>query len=192
MYMKVSVGIFFGVGICMYLYVSAGICSYLSVCYRHRYFAVSRMYVYVGIVCICMYAYTSDQYLHVLQVLDHWGTETTTESPKHSLLTPHPGGPTQGTPGHVPDHFLTPYQPPPSTRFFDFFLKTGVGLFLATAIESARMLWTGHNFARSPSQLHSTGHDCVCWNGRFIYGWRRRQRRPLSNNFVLGSMLPWL
>ncbi len=68
-----------------------------------------------------MYAYTSDQYLHVLQVLDHWGTETTTESPKHLLVTPHPGGPTQGTPGHVPNHFLTPSQSAPSTRFFDFF-----------------------------------------------------------------------
>jgi hypothetical protein len=54
MYMKVCVGIFFlefffGVGIFMYLYVSAGICLYLSVCYRHRYFAVSSMYVCVGI-----------------------------------------------------------------------------------------------------------------------------------------------
>ena len=68
-----------------------------------------------------MYAYISDQYLHVLQVLDHWGMETTTESPKHLLVTPHPGGPTQGTPGHVPNHFLTPSQSPPSTRFFDFF-----------------------------------------------------------------------
>ena len=38
----------------MYLYVSAGICSYLSVCYRHRYFAVSSMYVCVG---ISMYLY---------------------------------------------------------------------------------------------------------------------------------------
>ena len=70
-----------------------------------------------------MYAYTSDQYLHVLQVLDHWGTETTTASPKHPLLTPHPGGPTQGTPSNVPDHFLTPSHPPPPTRFFDFSFK---------------------------------------------------------------------
>ncbi len=65
-----------------------------------------------------MYAYTSDQYLHVLQVLDHWGTETTTESPKHLLVTPHPGGAIQGTPGHVPNHFLTPSQSPPRPDFF--------------------------------------------------------------------------
>ena len=56
MYMKVwwvyfcwSRYFFIGVGICMYLYVSAGICLYLSVCYCHRYFAVSPMYVCVGI-----------------------------------------------------------------------------------------------------------------------------------------------
>ena len=70
-----------------------------------------------------MYAYISDQYLHVLQVLDHWGTETATESPKHPLVTPHPGGPTQGTPGQVTNHCLTPSLSPPSTRFFDFFMK---------------------------------------------------------------------
>jgi len=73
--------------------------------------------------CMSMYALVYDQYLHVLQVLDHWGTETTTMSPKHPLVTQHPGGPTQGTPGHGPIHCLTPSQSPLSTRFFDFFLK---------------------------------------------------------------------
>jgi hypothetical protein len=32
--------------------------------------------------CMSMYALVYDQYLHVLQVLDHWGTETTTMSPR--------------------------------------------------------------------------------------------------------------
>ena len=62
------------------------------------------------LISICMYC-------------KYWTTgarKTTTESPKHLLVTPHPGGPTQGTPGHVPNHFLTPSQSPPSTRFFDF------------------------------------------------------------------------
>ena len=153
---------FFWVGNSMYLYVSVAICLYLSVCYRTSVFrSPVCMYMLVS-VCICMYPSISDQYLHVLQVLDHWGTETTTESPKHPLLTPHPGGPTQGTPGHGPDHFLTPYQPPPSTRFFDFSLQTGVEFCLATAIEPARRHLTGLYFARSPYQLHNTGHDCVC------------------------------
>ena len=70
-----------------------------------------------------MYASVFHQYLQLLHALDHWGTETTTASPKHLLVTQHPGGPTQGTPGHVPDHFLTPSQPPPPTRFFDFSVK---------------------------------------------------------------------
>ena len=70
-----------------------------------------------------MYASVCHQYLQLLHALDHWGTETTTASPKHLLVTQHPGGPTQGTPGHVPDHFLTPSQPPPPTRFFDFSVK---------------------------------------------------------------------
>jgi hypothetical protein len=49
--------------------------------------------------------------------LDRWGTETTTASPKHPLVTPHPGGTTQGTPGQVPDHFIHPSLSPPDTRF---------------------------------------------------------------------------
>jgi hypothetical protein len=73
--------------------------------------------------CISMYVYVLDQYLHVLHVLDHWGTETTTASPKHPLVTPHPGGPTQGTPGQVANHCLTPSLSLPSTRFFYFFMK---------------------------------------------------------------------
>ena len=73
-----------------------------------------------------MYVYVCDQYLHVLQVLDHWGMETTTASPKHPLLTQHPGGPTQDTPVHVPDHFLTPSHPPPSDPSFRFFRQESV------------------------------------------------------------------
>ena len=73
------------------------------------------MYMHVC-VCMCMYVYVS-------VAIACWGTETTTVSPKHPLATPHQGGPTQGTPGHVPDHFLTPSQPPPPTRFFDFSFK---------------------------------------------------------------------
>ena len=45
------------------------------------------------------------QYLYVLYVLEQWDTETTTASPKHTLVTHYPSDPTQGTPGHVPDHF---------------------------------------------------------------------------------------
>ena len=73
------------------------------------------MYMQVSTV-ICLY----HQYLYVL---DHWGTETTTASPKHPLVTPHPGGPTQGTPGQVTNHCLTPSLSPPSTRFFYVFMK---------------------------------------------------------------------
>ena len=73
-----------------------------------------------------MYASVCHQYLQLLHALDHWGTETTTASPKHLLVTQHPGGPTQGTPGHVPDHFLTPSQPPPSDPIFRFFLQESV------------------------------------------------------------------
>ena len=67
--------------------------------------------------CMCMYVYVCDPYLHVLHVLDHRGTETTTTCPKHLLVTPHPAGPTQGTPGHVPVHFIPPSLSPPDTRF---------------------------------------------------------------------------
>ena len=63
--------------------------------------------------CMCMYVYVCDPYLHVLHVLDHRGTETTTTSPKHLLVTQHPAGPTQGTPGHVPVHFIPPSLSPP-------------------------------------------------------------------------------
>ena len=73
------------------------------------------MYMQVSTV-ICLY----HQYL---RVLGHWGTETTTASPKHPLVTPHQGGPTQGTPGQVTNHCLTPSLSPPLTRFFDFFMK---------------------------------------------------------------------
>jgi hypothetical protein len=55
--------------------------------------------------CMSMYAEVYHLYLHVLQVLDHWGMETTTTSPKHPLVTQHPAGPTQSTPLHVPIHF---------------------------------------------------------------------------------------
>ena len=103
-------------GMCMYVHVCVGICIYV-----HVYIGMCR-YIWVS-VCICMYASVCHQYLHLLHALDHWGTETTTASPKHLLVTQHPGGPTQGTPGHVPDHFLTPSQPPPPTRFFDFSFK---------------------------------------------------------------------
>ena len=52
-----------------------------------------------------MYMQIYYQYLYVLYVLEHWDTETTTASPKHTLVTHYPSDPTQGTPGHVPDHF---------------------------------------------------------------------------------------
>ena len=74
-----------------------------------------------------MYLLVSCQYLHVLHALDHWGTESTTASPKHTLVTPHPGGATQGTPGHVPYHFLTPSKPPASTAFFIFLEESVFG-----------------------------------------------------------------
>ena len=97
---------------------------------------------------MCMYASVCHQYLHLLHALDHWGTDTTTASPKHPLVTQHPGGPTQGTPGHVPDHFLTPSQPPTRPDFSIFPSRIGVWTYLAKAIESARMLWTGQNFTQ--------------------------------------------
>ncbi len=50
----------------------------------------------------------------------------TAASPKHPLVTLHPGGPTQGTPGHVPDHFLNPSQPPHLDPIFRFFLEEPV------------------------------------------------------------------
>ncbi len=93
--------------------------------------------------------------------------------------------PTQGTPGHVPDHFLTPSQPPPRPDFSIFSWRTGIWTCLATAIESARMLLTGQNFAHLPSHQHSTGHDCVSWNQIFIYGWRVHKKTPPLQQFCV-------
>ena len=70
-------------------------------CVLDRYMHV-YVYIYIG---IWMYMQVYSQYLYVLYVLEHWGTETTTASPKHTLVTQNPREPTQGTPGHVPDHF---------------------------------------------------------------------------------------
>ena len=86
-------------------------------------------------------------YVYVSVAIACWGTETTTASPKHPLVTPHQGGPTQGTPGHVPNHFLTPSQYPTSTRFWDFCSKISVWTCIATAVESATSIGTGQNIA---------------------------------------------
>ena len=121
MYMKVFVGIFFGVGICMYLYVSAGICWYLSVCYRHRYFAVSRMYVYVG---ICMYLYVC---VHISSVsaciastgpLGHGNHHSV---PKTPSLDPAPGGTHSGHPRACARPLFDPIPTPSSYPIFRFF-----------------------------------------------------------------------
>ena len=62
-------------------------------------------------------------YVQVSQVLGHCSTDTTTTSPKHPLVAQHQAGPTQGTPGHVPIHFLAPSESDLWTRFWDFSMK---------------------------------------------------------------------
>ena len=62
-------------------------------------------------------------YVQVSQVLGHCSTDTTTMSPKHPLVAQHQAGPTQGTPGHVPIHFLAPSESDLWTRFWDFSMK---------------------------------------------------------------------
>jgi hypothetical protein len=141
--------------------------------------------------CISKYAKVSDQYLHVLQVLDHWGTETTTESPKHLLVTPHPGGPTQGTPGHVPNHFLTPSQSPPSTRFFDFFWEN---LCLDLSCHGHR---NGLNHPEGP-KLCPVALERAWYRAQSrvlqsdVYLWLEGASKvPPSSIFVLWCILPW-
>jgi hypothetical protein len=57
---------------------------------------------------------------------DHWVAESTTASSKHTLVTQNPGGPTQGTPGHVPNHFFDPSATPPPRPDFFIFLEESV------------------------------------------------------------------
>ena len=73
------------VGICMYQQKSVSISLQQVFCCLLHQAACRYMQVYV---CICMYAYVCYLYLQVLYVLDRWGTETTTASPKHPLVTP--------------------------------------------------------------------------------------------------------
>ncbi len=93
--MNVYVGIFSvsAVGI---LHTAVGVLLPLECAYE---------YVYA---CICMYMQVYYQYLHVLFVLEQWGTEKTTAPSKHTLVTQHLREPTQGSPEHVPEHFLDP------------------------------------------------------------------------------------
>ena len=99
--------------------------------------------------------------------------------PKTPPRDPAPGGTHSGHPRACARPLFDPIPTPPSDPIFRFFLsRIGVGTCLATAIESARMLWTRQNFAESPSRQHSTGPACVCWNQIFIFAWRVHQRRP--------------
>ncbi len=63
------------------------------------------------------------RYVQVSKVLGHCSTDTTTTSPKHPFVAQHQAGPTQGTPGHVPIHFLAPSQSDLWTLFVDFSMK---------------------------------------------------------------------
>ena len=138
------------------------------------------MYVYA---CMCMYVYVS-------VAIACWGTETTTASPKHPLVTQHQGGPTQGTPGHVPNHFLTPSQYHTSTRFWDFCSKIGVWTCIATAVESVTSIGTGQNIAHWPTHEHCTGPTHECRNQICIYGLLVHETCTPYNNFVFCGVLP--
>ena len=173
----------------MYLHVSVAICLYLSVYYRTSVFR-SPVCMYMQVfVCICMYPSISDQYLHVLQVLDHWGTETTTESPKHLLVTLHPEGPTQGTPGHAPYHFLTPSQSPPSTRFFDFaniFVLWCILPWQQNQPGSSREAQTWPN--RSPTRIVQGALECAEIEGLFSLFWCTKDG-PLAQFSIRSHMV---
>ena len=130
------------------------------------------------------------RYEQVSQVLGHCGTYTTTTSPKHPLEAPHQAGPTQGTPGHVPIHFLAPSQPNLCTRFLDFSVKN----------RCLDRSGPGHRNRLDPPDRPKHGLLALC---RALY---RTQLRTMkydvyswlegasnmtpSNNFVLRSILP--
>ena len=99
-------------------------------------------YMYVH-ACMCMYVYVSVGIVCIWP-LGHGNHHSVPETPSRD---PHQGGPTQGTPEHVPNHFLTPSQYPTSTLFWDFCSKIGVWTCIATAAESATSIGTGQNIA---------------------------------------------
>ena len=68
--------------------------------------------------------------LYVSYVLAQAGTDAVTTSPKDPSLGPRPAGPTQGTPGQQPDHFISPWVTYPQraqTRFGASALAVRVG-----------------------------------------------------------------
>ena len=174
-------------GMCVYVHVCVGICVYV-----HVYIGICR-YVWAS-VCICMYASVCHQYLHLLHALDHWGTETTTlttASPKHLLVTQHPGGPTQGTPGHVPIHCLTSSQSHLSSKCSDFLRKNQC---LDLSCHGHR---NGLNHPEGP-KLCPVALERAWYRAQSrvlqsdVYLWLEGASKvPPSSIFVLWCILPW-
>ena len=87
-----------------------------------------------------MYMQIYYQYLYVLYVLEHWDTETTTASPKHTLVTHYPRITLRAPQGMCLTTFRPHPTPPPAPDFFIFSSRISVWTCFATALESARTL----------------------------------------------------
>ena len=133
----------------------------------------------------CMHQYA----ISICSYCMHWttGARKPPQHPQNTSSWPSTrGDPLRAPQGMCPTTFWPHPNPPLRPDFSIFPSRIGVGTCLATAIESARMLWTRQNFAESPSRQHSTGPACVCWNQIFIFAWRVHQRRPPPTLLWLG------
>ena len=106
--------------------------------------------------------------------------------PKTHARDPAPGGGHSGHPRACALPLFDPIQAPGLDRFFYFSWRIRVWTCLATAIESARILGTGQNFAQLSSPEHGTRQDSMWWIQIFIYGLRVHWRWPPPTILCIG------
>ena len=133
--------------------------------------------MYRYLISICMYC-------------KYWNTgeRKPPQSPQNTFSWPRTrGDPLRAPQGMCPTTFWPHPNPPPRPDFSIFSGKISVWTCLATAIETARIIREGQNFAQSPLNAHGTGHNRVCCNQMFIYGLRVHQRCPPPTFLCCGA-----